>query len=267
MNSYIFILCPPYSGSTVLWKLVSTSSTVSALPCEGQFLTGVEEVMRKDPWNSDIKLPWKNIKKIWDDHWNQDKLFFVEKSPPNLIHTDEIVKHFSPVYFLLMVRNPYAHCEGLIRRNKWDARRAAEFTVRCLRQQAQNADTLNTTLCLTYEELVENPETISQRIQSFIPQIGELKYDQRVKVHSIDGSIERGIVDLNKTKIQNLSINNLRQINNVLKSNSDVMDFWGYEYYRPSLLHALNFLKKRSSLLASKTLSKVADLLPKLPKL
>ncbi len=32
MPSYLFVLCPPYSGSTLLWKLLSTSQNVSSLP-------------------------------------------------------------------------------------------------------------------------------------------------------------------------------------------------------------------------------------------
>jgi hypothetical protein len=253
MNSYVFILCPPYSGSTVLWKLVSTSKAVSSHPSEGQFLPEVKEVMRRDPWNSAVKLPWHRIKEVWDSYWDQNKPLLVEKSPPNIIRTTEIVEHFRPVYFLLMVRNPYAHCEGLIRRNNWTANKAAEFAVRCLRQQAENTNKLNNAICFTYEKLTENPELICREIQSLLPEIGELKHDQSFKVHSIDGNVERKIVNLNKTKIDNLSVYNLRQINTVLERNADIMSYWGYEYYEPSSLrHTSIFFRKRSSLLFSK---------------
>jgi hypothetical protein len=221
----------------VLWKLVSTSSNVSALPEEGQFLPEVKEEMRKDPWNPNVKLSWERIKGVWDEYWDHNKPLLIEKSPPHLIRTSEIAKHFSPVYFLIMVRNPYAHCEGLIRRNNLSAKESADFTIRCLIQQAENAKKLSNTLCLTYEELVENPELIAKKIQAFIPKLGVLKHSQQFKVHSIDGNIERKIVDLNKKKIKNLSLNDLKQINQVLKENADVMNYWGYKYYEPSLLH------------------------------
>ena len=255
MKSYIFLLCPPYSGSTVLWKLLSTSNAVSSLPSEGQFIPEVKEVMRQDPWNSDVKLPWKKIKEVWDRYWDQDKPLLLEKSPPHIIRTSEIVEHFSPIYFLLMIRNPYAHCEGLIRRNR-NAKKAAEFTVRCMRQQAENADTLNNTLCFTYEELVKNPEFISRKIRSFLPEIGELKHTQKFKVHSIDGVLERELTNLNNKKINNLSVNDLKQINKVLKENADIMDYWGYEYYEPSLHHVFGFLRRRCSIFLSTRLSK-----------
>ena len=257
MSSYVFILCPPYCGSTLLWKIVSTSSAVSSLPCEGQFIPEVKEIMRQDPWNPAVKLPWKEIKEIWDGYWDQDKSLLIEKSPPHIIRTSEIVEYFSPDYFLLMVRNPYAQCEGLIRRGNWNAQKAAELAVGCLRQQAENAEKLNNILCLTYEELVGNPELISQKIQAFIPQIGVLNHTQSFKVHSIDGDVERGIVDLNKKKINNLSLNDLKQINKVFKRNTDVLDYWGYKYFEPSLFHAFTFLRTRSGLLLSATSSKI----------
>jgi hypothetical protein len=229
---------------------------VSALPTEGQFLPEVKEVMRRDPWNPDSKLPWKKIKNVWDNYWDQEKPLLLEKSPPNIIRTKDIVKHFSPVYFILMVRNPYAFCEGLIRRNNWSSSRAVCFAVRCLRQQVNNSEKLTNALCFTYEELVANPESISQRIRAFIPQVGALDHNKKMKVHSIDGAIERGIVDLNKKKITNLSPKQLGEINKVLNKNAEVMDYWGYEYYKPSLRHTFSFAKTRSRLFLSKMFSK-----------
>jgi len=245
MNAYVFILCPPFSGSTVLWKLISTSSAVSALPSEGQFLPELKEVMRQAPWDADVVLPWARIKQVWTDYWDQQKPLLIEKSPPNIIRTKEILQHFNPVHFIIMVRNPYAHCEGIIRRNGFSPQIAAEFTVRCLQQQMENAEKLSSALCFTYEEMVKNPEAIAKRIQSFLPQIGELKHAQSFKVHSIDGLVERGVVDLNQRKINNLSPNEIRQINTVLKANAAVLDYWGYKFLEPSAHHAFKFYRAR----------------------
>ena len=62
MNSYLFILCPPYSGSTLLWKIIATSGAVSTLPGEGQFLPEVSGIMRKKPWDVEEQYPWEEIK-------------------------------------------------------------------------------------------------------------------------------------------------------------------------------------------------------------
>ncbi|MDY6781435.1 MAG: sulfotransferase [Cyanobacteriota bacterium] len=252
MKSYVFILCPPYSGSTLLWKLVSTSDAVSSLPKEGQFLPEVRKVMRRDPWNSNEQFPWETIKEVWNKYWDPSKPLLLEKSPPNIIRTREIIEHFSPIYFLLMVRNPYAHCESLMRRNKVNAEEAAEFTLRCMRQQAENVANLDVSLAFTYEALVQNPKLIAEKIQSFIPQIGELQYDKKFETRAIDGIQSRKIVDFNQKKIDNLSLSDLDKINRALGENKDIMEYWGYEFYTPPPQHGLIFIKTRSQVWFSK---------------
>jgi hypothetical protein len=212
--------------------------------------------MRKAPWNNDVVLPWEKIKEVWDGYWDQEKPLLVEKSPPNLIRADDIVKHFQPVYFIIMVRNPYALCEGLHRRNKWDAVKAAKFSIRCLRKQAENAKNLQNAICIRYEELVEDPKSVSQKIQSFLPQLGDLDYNSEFTSHSVDGYIKREIVNLNKTKIDRLSLGYLMGINKIIKENSDVMEYWGYEYYGLSLSRTVSYLFRKCKLLLSETLFK-----------
>jgi len=228
-NTYLFILCPPYSGSTILWKLVATSAAVSSLPSEGQFLPEVQAQMRERPWDATRVLPWAQIKSVWDGYWDHDKPFLLEKSPPNLIRTDAIRQHFQPLRFLLMVRDPYAHCEGLMRRNGWDAQRAAEFSVRCLRQQATNATTLPDSLAFTYEALADDPQSIARRIEAFLPGLGALNATDSFKADSLDGLVDRPILNLNDRKLEQLSPDTLQQINGVLSRHVDASQHWGYE--------------------------------------
>ena len=119
MSTHLFILCPPYCGSTLLWKLMSTSDNVSALPEEGQFLPEVEGIMRDKPWQRDHAMPWEQIRAVWETYWDIEKPLLVEKSPPNIIRAKAIAEHFDPARFVIMARNPYAHVEGLMRRNEW----------------------------------------------------------------------------------------------------------------------------------------------------
>lgn len=227
-NEYLFILCPPYSGSTLLWKLVATSTAVSSLPSEGQFLPEVSEAMRERPWDETLALPWARIKSVWDGYWDHGKPILLEKSPPNLIRTDAIRAHFQPVHFLLMVRDPYAHCEGLMRRNGWDATRAAEFSARCLRQQAHNAEHLPNALAFTYEALADDPASVARRIEAFLPALGRLQEAGSFQIDSIDGLVDRPILNLNERKLGQLSPDALRQIDAVLSRDVDALRYWGY---------------------------------------
>jgi hypothetical protein len=195
---------------------------------EGQDLPEVQPAMRRAPWDASEPLPWTKIRETWDRYWDHSRPILVEKSPPNLIRTQAIRAHFQPVRFLVMVRNPYAHCEGLMRRNGWDAQRAARFSARCLRQQMENSLELADSLSFTYEELVADPAAMARRIREFLPEIGELDAGRSFAVHSIDGVVERGIVDLNRKKIAALSADSLRQIQEILAANADVLAFWRY---------------------------------------
>lgn len=233
MPSYLFVLCPPYSGSTVLWKLISTSNNVSALPSEGQFLPELQDVMRSAPWKTENPLPWPHIKQVWDSYWDDKKPVWLEKSPPNLIRTGEILEYFQPVKFVIMVRNPYAQAEGLIRRNNWQATRAANFSLRCLSAQLDNRRTLEDATVLTYESLVADPGRASQQISSFVPELGDLDVTASFEVDSIDGTLNRPITDLNAKKIAALTPDTIAALNEVYLPQRETLEAWDYELIIP----------------------------------
>ena len=230
---YLFILCPPYSGSTLLWKLIGTSENVSFLPNEGQFLPELRAIMRKTPWEPTV-LPWDLIKETWHKYWDTEKEYLVEKSPSHLIRVPDIMEHFQPVYFLVMVRNPYAHCEGMMRHHAWDAKTAADFVAMTLKQQTMNAKALKNAFCLTYESLVSQPALTCQNITSFFDGLGPLDYKSKFSIHSIDGTVERSITNLNPKKIIKLSPKDLRVINEVFQNLQEEMSFWQYKFVKPT---------------------------------
>lgn len=260
MKIYLFVLCPPFSGSTILWKLISTSEKVSALPSEGQFLNETKKIMREDPWNKDYDMPWADIKQVWDQYWDHEKDVLLEKSPPNLIRAEQISACFRPAKFVVMVRNPYAHCEGLMRRNHWSARKAAEFSAQCLRAQMNNMNNLDGPLSVTYEELVGDPEGVTHRIERSIPELGRLDCKAEFEVHSIDRAGKRNIIDLNHKKMNNLSAGSINLISDILRANDDVMKFWGYDYMSPMPGHNYQFMKTRLNILATSLAAKTKKL-------
>jgi hypothetical protein len=233
MSTYLFVLCPPYSGSTLLWKLLSTSQNVSSLPEEGQFLPELEGVMRDKPWDASRALPWPEIKAVWESYWDMSKPVLLEKSPPNIIRTQDIEANFQPVRFVVMVRDPYAHSEGLMRRNNWNVNFAASFAMMCLRTQLQNARNLDSAMVLTYESLVQDPAQTCQQLETFLPQLGELDHAASFEVHSVDGTLDRPITDLNAKKIAGLSADTIAAMNKVFAQHQETLAAWGYELLAP----------------------------------
>lgn len=228
MPLYLFVLCPPYSGSTLLWKLLATSPNVSAMPTEGQFLPELKDIMRSAPWKRDQQLPWPEIRAVWHSYWDMGKPVLLEKSPPNLIRTGEIVAHFQPSRFIVLVRNPYAQAEGLMRRNGWSAQRAARFALMCLRAQRDNALTLENSLATTYEALVTQPDKLVRQLLAFVPELGSVDETASFEIHSVDGTLDRPITDLNKKKIASLAPGVRADISAVLAADEALLDFWGY---------------------------------------
>ena len=254
MNSYIFIFSPPYCGSTLLQKMLSTSSAVSSLPKEGQFIEEVKDIFRKDPWNQNIDIPWKDVKRCWHQYWDSGKIYLLEKSPPHIIRVNEIVDFFSPLKGIILVRNPYAHVEGLMRRNsKLDSIKATKFVISCLQMQKENIELINENIVIKYEEICTDALVIEKRIIDFLPNIGCLNIDREFNLHSIDGQCIRKIENLNYKKIRRLSSRDIYQISNTLEKHRNIMEFWGYEFYEPSKIHDIyrnfsgiqDFIQKR----------------------
>jgi len=233
MSFYLFVLCPPYSGSTVLWKLLSTSGNVSALPDEGQFLPELKEIMRERPWDSGHTLPWPEIKRVWESYWDRDKPVWLEKSPPNLIRTRDILAHFQPAKFVIMVRNPYAQSEGLMRRNNWTAAKAANFSLMCLRRQRENARELENATVLTYESLVRDPAGACAQLAGFMPELNDMDATASFEVHSIDGTVDRPLTDLNAKKIAALGRDTIAVLNGIFQPQRATLEAWGYQLLEP----------------------------------
>lgn len=215
-----------------MWKLLATSSNVSSLPSEGQFLPELETLMRDRPWDAEQVLPWPKIKSVWESYWDMDKPILLEKSPPNIIRTQAILANFQPVKFIVMVRNPYAHAEGLMRRNQWSIKRAANFSAMCLRTQLANRE-LDNTLVMTYESLVQDPAKACRQLVEFLPALEDMDHTANFEVHSVDGTLNRPITDLNAKKIAALPAQTLAALNEVFSENEETLNAWGYELINP----------------------------------
>lgn len=253
-HKYLFILCPPYSGSTVLWRLLASSPNVSTFEKEGQSLDGVKDVMRNNPWNPENKFPWHDIKHVWEEHWDHTKLIFLEKSPPNLIRAFEIEKYFSPSKFIVMIRNPYANCEGIRRRHKGklSISEAAEAWVFRAQYQIKNIKGLKNVMNFTYESLTENTKAVNNKILNFFPELQRVDIDTPVLATSIVDTSKSKIKNYNAMKINTLSAKDIKEINSVLEKYPDIMDFFGYEYIYPTIHHQVRNIFSSFNILVTK---------------
>jgi hypothetical protein len=219
-----------------LWRLLQTSRHVSALPVEGQFIETVEPHIRKAPWNPQHDLPWPIIKTEWEAVWDMDRRILLEKSPPHLLRAPAIEQAFDPAHFIVMVRNPYAFCEGTKRRGRVGLgyRRDASYGeiargwIRETQLQVQNLQQLQRTLCLTYEELTDRPEETAEKLLAFMPGLERLDIQASHFIHSVAGWLDRPLTNLNPAQIARLSAGDIAEINRVLSEEPELLAHFGY---------------------------------------
>ena len=232
-HKFLFILSPPYCGSTLLNQILSTSVNLSCNNHlgvrEGQLLPEVKDIMFNNKgWHSEVNYPWKKIKNVWMKYWDQRKLILMDKTNTNIIRVTEIMKVFDNIYFLGMVRNPYAQVEGIIRRNNATPEYAAQFTLKCLMYQKKNKELEINSLFITYEELCDNKEKVVDKIKLFMPELIDIDSDLKFSAHNFKSDGKMKIQNLNDEKIKKLSANQLVLINSYFNKEVELLNYFGY---------------------------------------
>ena len=233
-STYLFILSAPLCGSTLLHEVICSGTNVSANNTwgtrEGQKLPTVQNAMylNTNKWNSTEEFDWVWIREEWLNYWDTSKPILLEKSPPNIVRAGSIERAFEPSYFIVMVRNPYAQCEGLMRRNGETASNAAQLVLERMKMQKNNLRQLKNVFLLTYEQLCDQPEESLDKLKSFLPALNDLSINETFKSHNIENE-HLPLTNLNKKKMARLSNTALREINQVFKPGVKFLDFFGYQ--------------------------------------
>ncbi len=244
---HLFILCPPSSGSTLMWKLLQTSPLVSAFGWEGQVLAK-SQLFSRDRWRAEKRIDWKAVRDRWNQAWDMSKPVLLEKSPPHLIRAGALAAQFPNSYFIIMIRNPYAFCEGVKRR--WGARKSilagysyfnlACFWAICARYQIKNQSSLENALLMSYEELTDRPEESSRRLVDFVPELERLDWEKEISVFEKT----KPVTNLNDKQISRLSDGQLFEINLALKSVLGTLAHFGYSLREPRKKTSFKTLRK-----------------------
>lgn len=261
-DKLLFIVCMNHSGSTWMQNIfLNCKRAVGFVNArrphnvEGQSLIG----NKKYPSDLSLKcaniwsekagkyqnLDWTTIEKRWRKEWKASPKFkkakplpriLVEKSPPNALLAQEIWKHFGELaHFVIMVRNPYAVVESILRSRRTQkvvtATRAAEHWVRCTEKQIENIDVLpgERSRWFTYESLCETSSVARGSIMEMLPELDDLDFGKKSRAHSLDGSKAQVLKNYNDRQIARLKQNQIDEITEVLKCYHRVVEYFGYE--------------------------------------
>ena len=224
MKKYIFVLCPPQQGSTIIVNLLSSSKKVSSLMNvqqhgESQWLyknhgdTNYED----NRWDPNYELDMDVVKNVFDIYFDNEKTFFVEKSPPMICRAEKFQEYFSKigeVYFIISIRNPYS----LNYSDKIDD------WVKYAEYQKKNIERLKNTIVTSYEEICMKLDKFILKIQEKIPELNDI--ENRDNDNSKNNKLER-VKKIHSNKVDRCLVKKPRTT--VLKNNIELLQYFGYE--------------------------------------
>lgn len=220
-RKFIFILCPPFQGSTIIVNLLDsskmTSSFINTKAWAGESITLLQnkKKMRKKAWNKSNKFDFSLIKQKMDEHLDPSKKIFVEKSPPFINQAQLIQKYFSrygEVYFIISIRNPYS------------ATNSPTNWVKYAKYQKHNIETLNNTYVTSYEKLCNNLPRVIYDLKKKFPQMYDIKNQSLSQKHNKKNERYQQIHSDKVNRVINRS-----EKTRVLIKHKKLMDYFGYK--------------------------------------
>ena len=232
-NQHLFILSPPFCGSTLLNEIISSSNNVSCNNNiglrEGQHLPIAKDILfTNDRWDNTKQINWKLIHNIWNKYWDKSKDIFLEKSPPNICRAIQIEKEFPNAKFICLVRNPYAQIEGEMRRYGTPVKEATKLSIQYLKYQKKNIEKLKVTFIIRYEELVNDTTNTKKNIVAFLPELNDINMNMNFSAHNSRAEKNMAITNLNLEKIAKIKKDDLLIINSLLKKEKSTLNYFNY---------------------------------------
>lgn len=253
VTTHFFMLCPNNSGSTYLSRAIAQSRHVWSLEREGQHVLGFAGPQTlNSPWplvwaaneerlshfRDSPDYDWERTRKAWYFHAtaaHADAPVFHTKAPPFLLIADQLRDAFENTRFVIMVRDPYATLEGILRR--WQrtdasartldlAEAGARHIVACFEQQARNIELFgDCSLAFTYEDLCGDPAGRAEAIRHLVPELDDLDLTQRL---AIKGTYDEPLRNMNEEQIARLDPAEIERANTVFEPRKDILLRFGY---------------------------------------
>ena len=248
IQTHLFLLCPNNSGSTFLIRVIENNTNIWSLVREGQHVPGYSGPRARGSkmhlsWASTPKeraryrdasaYDWEKTKQAWyfqATASNKDATIFATKAPPFLLIADMLEENFSNAKFIIMVRNPYAMAEGIMRRSPSSGKmlmQIASHILNCFEIQAENIKKLaGRSTFFTYEEMCAQPEQISKKLQVLEPALQNLEFDKSVPVK---GLYNEPLTNFNARQIEKISKEQIDILSEEFSARSHLIERFGYK--------------------------------------
>jgi hypothetical protein len=242
---FLFIITPPYSGSTALSELINTSHRTMILQPRGEGQWLIPGLCEEDRWNPEKEVNYPSVKATWLRVYQQVKLLtknidvVIEKSPPTMMRLKQLSSQFRNCSFIANNRDPYANCASILYRHH-DAtnlspekrkevleRLATSWIMRSVKIQ-ELIKSLNAPL-LTYEDFCRNPSSVIDKLNTPRGVSDSINPDANVKVKDY---AQQPIINQNERQVSKLADDEIKHISKLLKPNGELVEFFGYQLLR-----------------------------------
>lgn len=191
---YLFLIVPPFHGSTALEGLLSSSNSLSNLcgtesegvrhvpRCEGQtVLRRAGLLTPRNRWEENKPSNWKAALREYSKYWNMSKCVLMDKSPPNVVKVKQIAQQLrkagKQAVFIFMTRSPCFMSQTMrSTEEKRELSLTADYNfldtmMKSYRYLLQNRYPV---IHLRYEDMLASPALSARRISRFMPCLGKL---------------------------------------------------------------------------------------------
>jgi hypothetical protein len=236
---FVFILTPPYTGSTTIAKYLATSPNIGLLRRNGEGQKLVPGIQRN--WNADARIDGESIKSTWLNRYqeiNSDGRIkiIVEKSPPNMVRIEVLRSLFRETTCLVNNRDPVAFCSSTFFRNTPDLNQLKEADrLNALQKKALNwvlhssilkeYSSAHKVAACSYEQFCDLPQSLQTILEKATGKAIQPDENPVLKIKDYRPS---GIENKNQEQVQRLSKIEIESIVDTLRPYSALTSFFGY---------------------------------------
>jgi hypothetical protein len=239
---FLFIIAPSYSGSTALAQILNSSHATTFLHKRGEGQWLIPGMCGEDRWDRETTINWESVRSVWLQRIEliktlvQDVELIIEKSPPNHVRIDQLIKVFPNHSLMAFNRNPYANCSSILFRNHDPENKSEEKRIKIVSGIADKWLYRSTWIKkwidkwqipnFSYEQFCAEPAACVSTLAVNIPALQTVDVNKSINVKDYK---KQGIIDFNEEQISRLSKQEVDAISEVLKTDPELVSFFGYE--------------------------------------
>jgi len=239
---FLFIITPSYSGSTALAQILNSSNSTTFLHENGEGQWLIPGMCETDRWDREKTINWESVRSIWLKRIELIKALdrnvelVIEKSPPNLVRIDKLIKVFPNHSLMAFNRNPYANCSSILYRHHDPKNKREKERIKIVSRIADKwlfrsgwikkwIDEWDLTY-FTYEQFCTEPEACVSKLAVNLSALQTVDVNTNIKVK--DYKIQ-AIANFNAEQISKLSQKEVDAISNVLTKDPKLVSFFDYD--------------------------------------